>query len=181
MAGILERVAAGEEAAVRACVAEYGDVVWSLALRLLKDRSEAEDAVQDVFVELWRNADRFEPAVASERTFVTMIARRRLYDRLRKRARTVAADAGVDLEAVGTALAADAVERTAEARLAARALARLDRGERDVLVLASHGLSHREIAEHLDVPIGTVKTRARRGLLRVRGWLRAGEAEEVSP
>ena len=176
MTEILERVATGDEGAVKECVATYGDLVWSLALRLLKDRGEAEDAVQEVFVELWRSAGRFDAAVASERTFVMMVARRRLYDRLRRadRAPTTAVPAE-ELERL-CAPQPPAAETHTEARLAASALARLGEDEREVLVLASYyGHSHQEIADRLGLPLGTVKTRARRAMLRVRGWLRTEE------
>lgn len=174
MARLLERVAAGDESAVKACVARYGDLVWSLALRLLRDRAEAEDAVQDVFVELWRSAGRYDPSVAAESTFVTLIARRRLYDRLRRASRAapeVPADALDRLCAPG---AQAAMEARPEASLAAKALAQLPEAERKVLLLGTYyGHSHAEIAAELDLPLGTVKTHARRGLLRLRGLLEA--------
>src|SRR5271167_1404555 len=88
-APILPRVAAGERAAVAECLTRYGDLVWSLALRHASDRSEAEDAVQEIFIDLWRHAGRFDGRVASEVAFVAMVARRQLIDRWRKGRRTV--------------------------------------------------------------------------------------------
>jgi len=92
---LLTKVAAGEQSAVTLCVKEYGPLVWSLALRYHRDRHEAEDAVQEAFIDVWKSAHRFDPAVASEKTFVAMIARRRIIDRLR---RTEKKRANVSLE-----------------------------------------------------------------------------------
>ncbi len=171
MGSILERVAAGDEAAVRDCVSQYGDLVWSIALRLLKRRSEAEDAVQDIFVDIWRSAKRYDPSIAAEATFITMIARRRIYDRLRRADRRPT-EVGDEVLERTVGIDADKLERQSEAHRAARALKALPDDEREVLLLAMlDGHSHSEIAERLDMPLGTVKTRARRGLLRLREQL----------
>mgnify|MGYP001805067540 FL=1 len=69
---LLERIAAGEQRAVNACLDQYGGLVWSLARRLSPNDNDAEDAVQEIFVEIWRHADRFDPSKASEATFVAM-------------------------------------------------------------------------------------------------------------
>ena len=176
---VLERVASGDEEAVRDCVSQYGNLVWSLSLRLLKRRSEAEDAVQDIFVDIWKSAKRFDPAIASEATFITMIARRRLYDRLR-RANRRPEEVSDDVLDRTPGLDASEVERHSEAYRAALALKALPRDERQVLLLAMlDGHSHSEIAERLDMPLGTVKTRARRGLLRLREQL-STEAASVA-
>ncbi|HEY1068798.1 MAG TPA: sigma-70 family RNA polymerase sigma factor, partial [Pirellulales bacterium] len=81
---LLPRVAAGQPSAVDECLARYGGLVWSLARRHTNNTSDAEDAVQEIFIDLWRSAARFNPQAASEATFVAMIARRRLIDRRRK-------------------------------------------------------------------------------------------------
>ena len=83
----LQRIAAGETEAVRECMDRYGGLVWSLARRFLYSSNEAEDAVQEIFLDLWKHAGRFDPNVAAEATYVAMIARRRLIDRVRKRTR----------------------------------------------------------------------------------------------
>ena len=87
MMPILARIAAGDSAAVEECMVEYGGLVWSLARRLSPSNADAEDAVQEIFVELWKNASRFDSAKASEKTFIAMIAKRRLIDRLRHKNR----------------------------------------------------------------------------------------------
>ncbi len=173
----IQRVAQGEADAVRACIEAYGGLVWSLARRLAG--SEAEDAVQEVFVDLWRNAKRFDPAVASDVTFVAMIARRRLIDRLRARGRR---KDGPGAEQVSEELvdpAANRAEVCAEAALASRAVDELRPEQRQVLLLSTHqGMSHEEIAAALGMPLGTVKSHARRGLVRVRELLELDDGGE---
>ena len=83
----LERIAAGDPLAVDGCLEKYRGLVWSIARRFAGNHADAEDAVQEVFVELWRHAGRFDPAVAAESTFVATVARRRLIDRHRRRGR----------------------------------------------------------------------------------------------
>jgi RNA polymerase sigma-70 factor (ECF subfamily) len=81
---ILVRVAAGDGTAVRACQDTFGGLVWSIARRMLGATAEAEDAVQEVFIELWRSAGRYDPERGTEVQFVATIARRRIIDRVRR-------------------------------------------------------------------------------------------------
>lgn len=156
------------------CVDRYSSLVWWLARQ--QAGAEAEDAVQDIFVELWRNAERFDPQKASESTFVGMIARRRLIDLHRRTSRRPATDPieqHYALEGVGP----EGIEAAADVALAERAMAELSSREREVLRLSVHeGMSHSEIAGRLDMPLGTVKTYARRGLMRVREKLGRGSS-----
>lgn len=174
---VLPRVARGEFQALQECLNRYGRLVWSLSRRYAP--ADAEDAVQEIFVDLWKSAVRFDPAVASEAAFIAMISRRRLIDRARSAKRR---------PEVGRAVA-DAVpervdegaspERCAEAAQAVRALDALRPEQREVLLLsACQGLSHDEIAEKIGMPLGTVKAHVRRGLLRVRAAL-LGDAESL--
>jgi RNA polymerase sigma-70 factor (ECF subfamily) len=167
---LLARVGAGDASAVRECLQRFGGLVWSLARRFSSSQSDAEDAVQEIFVDLWRSAKRYDPRAASEATFVAMIARRRLIDRMRSRQRRKEEPLGEGAEAS----AEPPGELAAEAALAAKAIAQLRPEQREVLLLATlHGLSHEEIAQKTGLPLGTVKTHARRGLLRVREVLAA--------
>lgn len=171
---VLGRVAAGDAAAVRECIARYGNLVWSIARRF--EGADAEDAVQEIFLDLWKSAARFDRNVASETAFVAMIARRRLIDRRRTRGRRPTMDPVSELPAI-------ADDRTgpdtcAEANQAARALDQLRPEQRQVLVLSSQGLSHGEIAEQTGMPLGTVKAHARRGLLSIRAALLGVQQEE---
>jgi len=165
---VLPRLASGDPGAAEECLDRYGSLVWALARRHLRGSADAEDAVQDIFVDVWKNAGQFDAAKASEAAFITMIARRRLIDRIRRlqrRPRTTPIELEVD---VPDPLATKP-EMSAEAGLAARAIARLQPKERQVVLLSTYqGMSHGQIAEHTGLPLGTVKTYARRGLQRIR-------------
>lgn len=125
-------------------------------------------------MDLWRSAARFDPDLSSEVAFVAMIARRRLIDRRRRRLRAPTTESLADTPTPAEPSAVTRVESSAEASLAANALAQLRPEQRMVLVLSTcHGLSHEEIAATVNMPLGTVKAHARRGLLRVREMLGA--------
>lgn len=165
---VLQRVAAGDPAAVRECLDRFGALVWSLARRLTP--TEAEDAVQDVFVALWKSAGRFDPAVASETTFVAMVARRRLIERARARGRQTIPEALTDSAASVERL--PKVELGEEAALAASVIETLSAEQQRVLRLSIYqGLSHEQVSQSTGLPLGTVKTHIRRGLMRVRDAL----------
>ncbi|WP_315854191.1 sigma-70 family RNA polymerase sigma factor [Gemmata palustris] len=170
---VLPRIAAGDPAAVPDCIARYGGLVWSLARRFLGNPSDAEDAVQDVFIELWKNAARYDPSRSSEPTYITMIARRRLIDRKRRTGRAPTAQTLADEPAEPTVVARIDIEE--EAAKAAAVLGELREDERRVIQLAVYqGLTHEAIAAATGLPVGTVKTHIRRGLIRVRERLTAG-------
>ena len=184
---LLQRVATGDDDAVRECLDRFGGLVWSLARRFCPDTTEAEDATQEVFVELWRHAGRYDPGTASETTFVAMIARRRLIDRLRRRSRAPAQQPLDDAPPPVEAPSSDAVETRDEAARVERELAQLRPEQQQVLKLSIYdGLTHQEIAARLDMPLGTVKTHIRRGLIQLREALdktgeRAGDRTEAKP
>jgi RNA polymerase sigma-70 factor, ECF subfamily len=173
---ILNRIAAGDESAVGDCLKAYGGLVWSLARRMLRDPSDAEDVVQEIFVDIWKNAERFDPAQSSETTFVAMIARRRIIDRLRYAARRISPDSIEDILAEPASRADESMQTSVEANEAARALAGLRPEQQQVLQLSIvHGLSHQEISDSTGMPLGTVKTHARRGILQAREILGLGD------
>ena len=165
---ILERVARGDPGAPAACIERFRGLVWSLARRLCANASDAEDAVQEIFIDVWKSASRFDPAIASETTFVAMIARRRLIDRGRRRMRRPE----VPQIAETVADSAERVDRTESEEqhgIAQRAFAQLRPEQQQVLQLAIHqGCSHEQIATATGMPLGTVKTHARRGLIKIR-------------
>lgn len=168
---LLQQVALGDEQAVHDCLRTYSGLVWSLARRMCRDTAETEDAVQDIFVSLWRSAVRFDPTVASETTFVAMIARRRLIDRARKRSRdepTVSVEFAEPVQVPKTHTG----QVSEEARRAMEVFAELGEDQQKVLRLAIlQGLAHEKIATATGIPLGTVKTHIRRGLMQVRGRL----------
>ncbi len=166
---LLDKVAAGDSAAVSACIERYSRLVWSLAKRFLADTTEAEDAVQEIFVDLWKHADRFDPQIASESTFVTTVARRRLIDRCRKRSRAPQLAPLHDDVAHQQPSAIQALETTEQAARIQACMKELRTEERQVLELAIlEGASQSAIADQLQMPLGTVKSHARRGMQRLR-------------
>lgn len=170
---ILQRVAEGDPTAVRACLDEYADTIWSIAHRYLAPMGEdVEDAVQEIFVEVWKSADRFDPSKGSEPGFIATIAHRRLINRQRKasRHRSVALANVAEPSQKPTTREPSALHE--EARAAAAAFEKLTEDEKQLLQLSiHHGLSHERIAKATDLPLGTVKTRIRRGLIRLRELL----------
>lgn len=167
---LLPRIASGDSLAVQDCLSVYGGLIWSIARRMCQDRAEAEDAVQEIFIELWQVASTFDPNLSSESTFVTMIARRRLIDRMRRNKTRLERQSlsGDDLERVSE-LEPNRAELADEAAKAAVCFEKLARDTQRTLHLSIHqGCSHSEISKHLDLPLGTVKSFARRGLLQLR-------------
>lgn len=170
MPTILQRISAGDQSAVGACLDEYGGLVWRLAVRYLGSRADAEDATQEIFISLWASAHRYDPAKGSEPAFVATVAHRRLIDM--KRAayvrRAVSIEKTPELSE-NSASAARAAAWGSEAEIAAKAFHRLPAEERDALWMAVRGgLTHTQIAAATDLPVGTVKSRLRRGVQRLR-------------
>ncbi len=179
---LLPRVARGDAAAVSQCLARYGPLVWSVARKLCRDVNAIEDLVQEIFIDVWKSAGRYDPAQASEATFIATIARRRVIDRRRRSARSREVES---LEPVRTEMGAhdaglEEVDVGDEASLARRALQRLGPEQRRVILMSVvDGLTHQEIAASTGLPLGTVKSHIRRGLDRAAQFLRAPEGGEA--
>lgn len=177
---LLQRIARGDREAVSECIRTYSGLVWSLARRHLSNEADAEEAVQDIFLQLWSQAKRFDPRRGEEVTFVSVLARRRLVDRLRKLGREPkrASLDEVHAEQHEAGLCEDGrrtLERSAEVRRVLAVLETLEPKQREIIHLSSWlGLSHGAIAERTGLPLGTVKSHLRRGLMSVRE--RLGEA-----
>lgn len=199
-AALVREVAAGSQSALGDLYDRYVDAVFAAASRLTSDRQVAEEVVQETFLALWNRAELFDPALGSLAAWLHTIARNRTVDRLRAAGRRpnlipLSSAAGEDeqagaaldrLVAAGTVIGGAAVGRGPEGELAAAelqgilrdALAGLPDAERTAIVLAyREELTQTEIAERLGWPLGTVKTRTRRALLRLREAL----AEELGP
>lgn len=169
---ILKRIAEGQKTAVQDCLDAYGGLVWSLARRMLANIDDAEDAVQEIFIDIWKNAARFDETQASETTFVAMIARRRLIDRMRRTQRQPSIDSLDDILIEPSKDLHNQIQTCVEAKEAAEAMNSLRPEQRQVLQLSIYqGLSHQEISNLTGMPIGTVKTHARRGLIQIRELL----------
>ena len=166
---VLQRIAAGDLAAVQHCMNQYGGMILGLARRWTHGLTDAEDAVQEIFLDLWSSAGRFDPERSSEAAFVVMIARRRLID-IRRKHRSSPASASVTTDAL-EGLSAEAVspDRGSEARQIEKAVSLLKPEPRRILLMAiCEGLTHEQIASATGLPLGTVKSHARRALLKVR-------------
>lgn len=191
-AALVAAVAAGSEEALAALYDRHAPGIHATALRLTGDRGVAEDVVQEVFLVLWNRAERFDPAVGSLTAWLGTIARHRAVDRLRaasRRPQLVALGRSGDEGSADEALERAAERRFVDDRLdagdpvavldAAEARAAIDNAlavmpdpEREVILLAyREELSQSEIAGRLGWPLGTVKTRTRRALARLRGAL----------
>jgi RNA polymerase sigma-70 factor, ECF subfamily len=171
---LLPHVAMGDTAAIKEVIVRYNRVIWSMARRF--ERDTAEDAVQEIFIDLWKSAARYDSKVGKESTFVMMIARRRLIDRRRRRGTQPVFELGDELPiVVDESLPMDIA---LDANVAARAIEQLSAGQREVLLLSiCYGMTHQAIAEKLGMPLGTVKAHARRGLLAVQAAT-SGKAQE---
>ncbi len=139
---------------------------------MLRNADEAEDAVQEIFVDIWKNAGRFDESLSSETTFIAMIARRRLIDKIRYSERRLSPDSLDDVLLEPFTRADKAMQTSMEANQAAEAMRNLRPEQQQVLRLSIvQGMSHQEISEATGMPLGTVKTHARRGILQVRDHL----------
>jgi len=178
---LLPRVAAGDAAAVDLVLERYGSLVWSLATRGLRDRASAEDAVQEIFLDVWRSAGRFDPARGAEAVFVATIARRRIADAQRKRSRGPVIIDEAAAPSLEIPIEHDAFAQLANREEAERAMKAFDvlvPEQRRVLLMSIHdGLSHSQIAERSGLALGTVKSYVRRGLARVAEALQRGRRE----
>ena len=169
MTTTLERIAAGDRDAVAACIETYSGLVWSLARRFLPIEADAEEAVQEIFMELWKKAESYNPAVAGEVTFISMLARRRLIDRRRKLDREPASE---PLDEMQPALCEDGqrvLEASAETQRVLGAIETLKPEQQEVINMSSWlGMSQGAIARQTGIPLGTVKSYINRGLLKIR-------------
>lgn len=170
---LMQRIAAGDQPAVSELYDRFGSLVYRMAYQAMPTRADADDAVQEVFVRLWKTADRFDPKRAALVTWVMLISRRHLVDRLRrKRARISASsieesavrDDRREHEHIGQEI--ERSERFAEVM---KKVAELPALQQKVVTRAYlGGQTLRQISEELDTPLGTVKSALSRALVRLR-------------
>lgn len=171
LAALLLRTGQGDDEAFATLYDAFAGAVHGVVLKVLRNPSLAEEVTQEVLVDVWRQAPRYDPHRGSARGWVLTMAHRRAVDKVRsaqasseREQRVAARDAGTAFDEV-----AETVELTLEAERVRGALGTLTPLQREALELAYFGgHTHREVAEILDVPLGTVKTRLRDGLTRLR-------------
>jgi RNA polymerase sigma-70 factor (ECF subfamily) len=178
-AELLRAVARGDEAAFARVYDRYAPTLLGLMLRILRSRPEAEDVLQEVFLQVWQQARSFDPARGRAFTWLATLARSRAIDRLRavgsrdRAAQRSAEDGQPYAAAAATGWADEEAIRSERAEAVRAALAELPEEQRQVLVLAYlDGMSQSEIAAAKNQPLGTVKTRTRTGLKKLSDALR---------
>ncbi len=156
---------------MKLCIDTYGPLVWSIVLRRVHDRGAAEDLTQEIFTEIWKKAGRFDPAIAAESTFVGMIARRRAIDWSRKQQRAPEIESlppSTELPA-NSEIAGENIDR----EILWQALDKLPNETRHLFTLHfEQGMTHSEMTKMTGLPLGTIKTRLRRGLIEARNLLK---------
>ncbi|GAA1182801.1 sigma-70 family RNA polymerase sigma factor [Nesterenkonia xinjiangensis] len=176
---LLVRTAAGDTRAFEELFRSQGSVLLAVILRIVRSRALAEEVLQDVFAEVWEDCTRFESSRGSGRAWLVTISRRRAIDRVRSvSAQRVRDTAHGERQLHETApdVQHEALENIESAR-AARAVKGLPEEQARAIALAYYrGMTHVEIADHLGVPLGTVKTRIRDGMRRLRSSLGVTDA-----
>jgi RNA polymerase sigma-70 factor (ECF subfamily) len=165
-ATLLQRVRQGDQAAMAEVFDRYGRAVYSVALRILKDTGHAEDVMQDIFFQIWRNSDSFVQGRGSLGAWLVVVARNRSIDMLRRRKPT---DSVEDVVLASPCNLASEAEHNAMIEKVQKVLKDLPEEQQRSMELAFfEGLSHSEIAEKTGDPLGTVKTRIRLALITLR-------------
>ena len=170
---LLTHVARGDQAAFEQVYDEVSGPVYGLALRIVRDPAQSEEVAQEVLVDVWRTASRYEPGRGSAMSWVMMLAHRRAVDRVRsaqasaEREQRAGREAGPAYDEV-----AENVQLNLEREQVRRCLSTLTETQRESITLAYYaGYTYREVGELLKVPLGTIKTRMRDGLIRLRDCL----------
>ena len=172
---LMTRIAAGDREALRQLYEATSAKLFGVCLRILSDREESEDVLQDVYVTIWRRADRFDAARASVMTWLSTIARNRAIDRLRARGPMAYAEQVDDLEIADGQDSAETLLSAADDRNKLHGcLSELDeRTEKVIRTAFFEGVTYEALARRMDAPLGTVKSWIRRGLAKLKGCLQS--------
>lgn len=179
-ARLIERIGSGDEDAFAMLYDRFSPGLYSMAIKIMGDAIEAQDALQDAFAHIWRKAATYDRARSSPFTWAVMVTRNKAIDRIRMRQRVAriagrAAEESVNETAFDESSAAEAGLREERARVRL-ALSQISAEQKEAVEMAFFSdLTHEQIAERLGAPLGTVKARIRRGLLKLRDLLK-GEA-----
>lgn len=169
---LIRRMAGGDRDACGSFYDRYAPLVYPLILRIVREPADAADVLQEVFWEAWQAAAAYDPSRGSPEAWIVVRARTRAIDRVRatrRRSKTFVAALDDAMASPPAEPGGDVAERTADRSVMKGALARLPEAQREVIELAYYGgLTQTEIAERLKQPLGTVKTRIRLGLERLR-------------
>jgi RNA polymerase sigma-70 factor (ECF subfamily) len=176
LAPLVARIARGDEEALRALYDDVGPLVLGLASGVLKEETESEETLVDVFVQIWQQAERYDPARGSVVSWIAMLARTRAIDRRRRRARQQVVALSTQDDRIGSHTPRETAPGPAEVFQAGedrerirQALDSLPAEQRRAIEAAFFGgLSHSDVARELGEPLGTIKTRIRAGLAALR-------------
>ncbi len=171
---LLGRVADGDQNAFAALYDEISPRVFGLVRRLLVDHAQSEEVTQEVFLEVWTNAKRYEPSKGGASTWILTMAHRRAVDRIRASQSSRDRDVKIGIRDFVAEYddVSDTVELAIEHERVKEAMSQLTELQRQAVALAYYGgYSHSEVAAMLEVPVGTVKTRLRDGMIRLRDEL----------
>ena len=172
LAGLLAKVARGDEAAFAGVYDHFAGVVYGLVRRVVRDPAQSEEVTQEVLLEVWRTASRFDPSLGSARSWLMTLAHRRAVDRVRSAQATAKREARAAVTAADYDVVVEEVETRLDAQRVRRCLDSLTELQRESVTLAYYGgYTYREVAALLGVAVGTVKTRMRDGLIRLRDCL----------
>lgn len=182
MAAWIAQAGGGDRAALQRLYQAESSRLFGIALKILRDRSTAQDALQDAFVSIWQRGRQFDAARGNARVWMAAIVRHRALDIARARGREILSD---DPDLGDVPIEDDPLDRLGSAAEAARlraCLAGLEEKNRTSILLAFvDGLSHAQVAEKLAIPLGTVKAWIRRGMLTLKGCLEAGGITGSAP
>jgi RNA polymerase sigma-70 factor, ECF subfamily len=172
---LLVLVARGDERAFEAMYDRLAGPAYGVARRVVRDPAQSEEVAQEALLEVWRTAARFDPAMGSATTWVMTIVHRRAIDRVRSMAATLEREQKTARPWVAADEVADAVEASLDRERVRRCLGGLTDVQRESITLAYYGgYSYREVAALLGAAVGTIKTRIRDGLIRLRDCLGVG-------
>ena len=175
LAELFARVARQDRAAFSELYDQLSPLVYGLALRTTKAPALAEEVTQEVFLQVWRQADRFDPSRGSAKSWVATLAHRRAVDTVRRSQAAIDREDALPKDPSPPDVSEEIIELDERARVR-EAVGRLTELQRQVIEMAYFGgLTYREVAEKLDAPLGTVKTRMRDGLMRMRSIMEAGD------